>query len=236
MAADSRAHNFDIYSKFGDLDIQYNIKRGAKIINLLSSTLELVRSAPKDRPLVVKIAAGINNSTTLIYTKTGRIIKFNGISASRILSQLVAFKSLIHIARQDALVGFINVPTASIRKFQEKLGGSDKYLSEAEIVSNQEGIDNCIDNLNCGIREENRRVQAGYNRGPYNISWDTYIRKRQKRRNSKGVARTTRLRNLFHRLYDGLHGNPELKHKWYLNFCRIVEKEIREVVQQQARP
>lgn len=66
LAADSRAHNFDVYYKFGNPNIKYNIKRGAKISNLLSSTLELVRSASEDRPLVVKIAAGTYNAMTFL--------------------------------------------------------------------------------------------------------------------------------------------------------------------------
>lgn len=227
VAADSRANHFGAhtYRQPHDLTITFIIKRGAKILDLVPALLDEVKRSSKKKKLIVKIAAGINNITRLIRFRRGKFITFDQVSHEQILGHLRDVRTFVHLERPDAVVGFVSIATASVKKFQKYYTEGRPNLNEQEITVEQTLIDKCIDKVNDGIRCMNREGQAGYSRGPRCVYWNTYIRSSSKRRNRNGKL-VTSVRNSFQRLYDGLHPCPELKLIWFTGLCSVLKKEI----------
>lgn len=227
FAADSRANNFgtNLYRPPPDLDINFIIRRGAKILDLLPDISDALQQAPSHKRIIVKVAAGINNITRLTRTNRGQLITFGQTSSQQILNQYRELRQHIHRICPSAIVGFVSVATASVRKYQDFFCTEHTLLDDQEITREQGFIDTCVDEINRGIRRLNARGQAGYGRGPLCILWNTYIRSTSKRRNRNRRPVTT-IRNSFNRLYDGLHPTSDLKAIWFDGLCHVLRQEI----------
>ena len=80
LIADSRAHNFDAYKKppqeelLCEYRVDFCVARGAKISDLKTEALEKLRHKRSRNPVIVKIAAGINDITSKVPHGKGSVV------------------------------------------------------------------------------------------------------------------------------------------------------------------
>lgn len=88
IVGDSRLAGFQHYSSNTDLRLQFVIRRGAHVADLVHPTLQTVQNVRKDGILLVKISCGINNLTKFISHRDGRELTYSGVTADTVFSQL----------------------------------------------------------------------------------------------------------------------------------------------------
>lgn len=230
IVGDSRLAGFQHYSSNTDLQLQFVIRRGAQVADLVHPTLQTVRNVHKIGVLVVKISCGINNFTKFISHRDGRELTYAGITADNVFSQLHDFKRKIKEIRPDALVGFVTVPTLSFAKNIKSRIESRKLVkskfTEADIKEVQQSLDEQIQLLNIKLKFENSVRQAGHKKGCRTVSWHSYITKCSKRKRNKLARRSrTVIRNNFSKLYDGLHAVSDLKRRWFQDLVACITAE-----------
>ena len=231
FVADSRAHNFDHYtrpSEFASLDLAYIIRRGSKLGDLLQLTLAKLKSYNRQDYLLIKVAAGINNLTKFAYdsSRRNRVLTVNPLSADDLVNILEDFKAQILAARPRTLVSFCTIPTASLKKFQTIKKLATPILSEPDLTTAQVYLDQVLDEVNSRI--------VALNRSTYTVSLHTYIRRSSIRKSltSSGSHKRKTIRSNFSHLYDGLHATSYLKKRWYTAILSSFERDISRIQQQ----
>ena len=229
LAGDSRICGFDSfdYPGFRFLSV---IKRGALISDLHEETLELVRKYKDvDRPVIVKIACGINEYTKFVKRDSVRELRYkSGVSNSNIINKLNLLKQEIKAIRPATVVGFITVPTLSFQKYRDTKKDDKKKTtlkSDSDLEKDQSRLDNKLSLLNASIKFENSRKQSGVCKGCYTVSWHNTIAKRTTRKRRSGSR--ILIKNNFDSLYDGLHAKRSLKQKWHEQLLKCVNAEVK---------
>lgn len=241
LIGDSRLCGFsDRLTCPDDLEINFVIRRGARVNDLIDPTLELISSVNKNIAdiLIVKIACGINNFTSFVHHEGGTELRYSGVCGKDVFDDLRSFKLKIKAKKPDALVGFITVPTLSFKKnieFRLKNGKlRNSKFNECELSEFQSKLDYEISSLNSYIKLENSSKQEGHNRGCRTISWHRSITKESKRRRNKNAVSRTVTRNNFNPFYDGLHPTIDLKQKWFMDVCECARREHQYTLNEKA--
>lgn len=203
---------------------KYVIVRGATIRELINPAVQELREAPQNWPVVVKIAAGINDVTQLITTEQGKVIVSSNKSSEDIIQELVRFKRILQEYREDALVGFVTIPTACVGKFQQYQNNRVTLLSDLAISVEQLRIERLVRRVNTKILAANSVYQYGPQGTPRQVYWHSTITRPSKRRDLDGNQVTAR-RNNERYLYDGLHAISSIKQKWFRELYKAVRKE-----------
>lgn len=219
--ADSRAHNFNKYPKLPDYSFTVDIIsiRGAKIYNLVGPGVRKLHSYNTSDQIIVRLAAGVNDLTTFVYDSlhNKRVLKPSQHTADSLFSELMKFKEAIISARQNTIVLFTTIPTASLAKFQNSKKLRVQILSDNDLHIYQHELDATIDDINSQIIRHNKVMQHGV--VLRTLCWHSSIRK-SARRNRRGKT-THIVRNHFAHLYDGLHGDSKLKTQWHLAMYKL---------------
>ena len=118
FVGDSRSYGFFRYEQPKNFETLFCVKRGAKIDDLIGESLEKLKEVRTDLPLIVKIAAGINNLTKFTRHQGGKELIASDISIAEVCNKLDSLKSKIKEARSDALVGFVTIPTLSFENWR----------------------------------------------------------------------------------------------------------------------
>ena len=131
FVADSRGNNFEKYKQPQDLEVQYIIQRGATISVLTDKTREFIKSPsfPKNKLIFVKIAAGINDILKRVNHSDGtETVVSDTLEVNTIIDKLLLFRSSVKTLIPSALVGFVTIPTAHLKKIQTEAYRSRKLL------------------------------------------------------------------------------------------------------------
>lgn len=227
IVGDSRITGFEAYSRrelSRRVRIFFIAQRGAKIDDLCRPTIELIRSLPLHEPVIVKLAAGINNLTQFKNIRQNNTLVSSRITRAEVFQELISFKQTIKRSARVVLVGIVNIPVLSFEKYHN-YKGYGRVLTRREIDHEQLRVEQILDQVNKDIERENGYYQTGFVRGPRSVYWDRTVRRSSKRRNRDNHMVTT-VRSHFRYLYDGLHATSYLKHKWFGEMCRAINKEI----------
>ena len=239
IVADSRANNFDNSSLFKqpeELTIKYCIVRGAKIVDLSNKFLRIIDGENfEDKfPVVIKIACGINDLTQFKRNKEGENeLHYSGKEATEVIQELVKFKTDIKQIIPNALVGFVTIPPLSFKLYHEhckqKQGLKHPELTDEILETYQTRLDSELDKINNLIKVENCLKQSGHSKGCMTVSWHNTVCRQSKRKRNSGRYKVV-TKNNFKELYDGLHANSDLKHKWFNQIIDEIRAEIRYTV------
>lgn len=225
--ADSRSYSFERYSLPAsyDINIDYIIKRGATVQDLLSPTLSRLRHYISDSWVIVKVAAGINNLTEFSSrdSRGKRVLKPSRVTSHELFNELERFKHSVLATHPKSIVSFATIPPASFLKFQQYRNLRSPIFTAAELSTFQHQHNITIDAINRQIKEYNRNAPNIIQ--PWNLSWHTSIRKADKRRSRSGRP-LRRIRNNFTHLYDGLHAISSIKRKWHIELVKSFSKEL----------
>ena len=229
FVADSRAHSFDKYAKPADFHfgIDFIIRRGAKVSDLVRPTLAKLRSYSQQDRLIIKVAVGINNLTKFIYDPTHRrrVLTRSSLDANSLLALLEDFRAQVVSTRPNSIVSFCTIPTASFAKFQLSRRLTAPILSEAELYTAQEDLDTVLDSVNSRIPALNVGSLSSFiSITPHNLAWHSHIRRVSKRMSRSGKLRSS-VRSNFSQLYDGLHATSSLKKRWFLDLYKSFARE-----------
>ena len=196
FACDSRGNNFNQYQQCQDIPINYIIRRGSDISQLQLETLEFLRSlsVSHDTPVIVKIAAGINDILNTISAA-------QTFTADSILLKLENFRKCVLSVIPWALVGFVTIPTVEVSLLPR--------LVNSPLPSLQSLVNDAINFLNIKIRSSNSLA------GCWTVSWHLLVQKKICKRPGKGRKAKSVYRYIYSNLYDGLHGNSQTKKKWF---------------------
>lgn len=228
---DSRLWGVDNYAKPKDVNIEFVLRRGAKIEELVDPTVDLLKEQRFKAAdiVVVKVAAGINNLTFIDSHKSGREISRSSTTDLALFNKIKDFKQKIKEVCPNALVGFATIPTLSFKKnieYRIRKGNLVKSKhTKHEIDHIQNELDETVGKVNTRIKLENSNRQVGHRKGCLTVSLHRDVAKQTKRRNRSGRLRVIE-KNSFKQLYDGLHAESSLKHKWFDKLCQAVKTEI----------
>jgi len=231
LVGDSRLVGFDRYVRPTNLNLDFVIKRGACVEDLVEPTVQLLQQKEFRNAdiVVVKLVAGINNFTSIISHSEGKELTLSHTSELGVFQKIVAFKERVKKVCPQALVGFATIPTLSFQKnIQHRIEvgklRKSKY-SSGEILRFQQELDEKLVQINARIKFDNSRKQTGHSKGCLTVSLHRDITRESKRRNRGGKLRVV-TRNTFNQLYDGLHAKSELKLKWFERLCKALKSEI----------
>lgn len=237
LLADSRAHNFEYYNR-SELNHKINLHcvtlRGAKIDDLNKTGIDHIKTANKTRPLLICIAAGINNLTKFKRDNNKKTLIPQKVTAEEIFAKLKNLKTHIKRIRGDAYVQIAHIPTLSYRKYNKYLSQKVELTSDDELtikddetdieyLDEQNYTDSIVDEINKRIFDENSKPQSAAEQGAPPLFWNRDVRRISKRKQRGGNNRT-QIRNNFCKLYDGLHATHELKLKWFKDLCALFNK------------
>ena len=196
FACDSRGNNFDKYPQSENFNVQYIIRRGYAIQQLELETLHFLNSLsiPPGTPVIIKIAAGINDILNSISSSQ----PFN---ADSILLKLEKFRSNLLSVIPCALVSFVTIPTVEVCLLPR--------LVNCPIPNLQSVVNDTINLLNSKIRSSNSKA------GCWTVSWHLLVQKKVTKRSGKGRKGKIVYRYIYKSLYDGLHGSSFTKKKWF---------------------
>ena len=234
VVADSRAHNFDAYKKPIEEDflmqyrIDYCVARGATIADLRTEVLDRLKYKRSRYPIIIKIAAGINNLTQKTPHEGSSVLKPNLVDIS---TELLSLRDEIKKSHK-AVVTFITIPPAIFDVSQQyKLDNGvikSSLYSTRELASFQTAHNEAVKDLNKQIKRWNAATQEDIT--PQTASWDNIVLRPTKRRQSSGYHRSTsRLDRKS--LYDGLHGTSVTKQKWFNMLHHSIQQEINKLEQ-----
>ncbi|MES9880249.1 MAG: hypothetical protein ABW185_05135 [Sedimenticola sp.] len=207
--------------------------------DLVSPTLDLLRSRNYKQCdiLAVKIAAGINDLIKSVRHDGGRQLTLSGVTEKKVFEKLQNFKSEIKSVCPNALVGFATIPSLSFKdnNRHKRDNGElvESLFTEAEIEEQQRKINADICDINKRIKLENSTRQQNHERGCLTVSLHSEIEKKSRRRNRGGKLREV-TQYKFAKLYDGLHGKSDLKHKWYNSLLKAIAQEIKYTIRDRA--
>ena len=220
LFSDSRGNNFGDATKYDiptDIKVDFVCVRGANIERLTAVALDYLREQPLTGCLLfVKIAAGINDLLFKCVHPGGVEIDISDISADEVIDKLKLFREKIKGLYPDCLCGFVTIPTAHIQTaFETNSRLTFSKFSDDERESKQKLLNEKINLINSTIRFENYTHQSNHFRGCYNVDWaETIIKPCLKRRHKNAPPRHS-FRHMYGKLYDGLHGNSDVKHVWF---------------------
>ena len=198
LIADSRAHNFDNYRRPCALpyECHYIIERGGTTESLNTLVVEYLQSGqiPNDVNLIVKIAAGINNTTSWVPHQNTYVLAHK--QDNNTLNGLIRLRKTILDMFPNAVISFITIPPVDFNKYRE----------HRELDTNTEGSTEQISHLDC-ILELNKmlielnRSQTQLKHAPHTSCWHSdVIRCSKKRKRDSRYRRKIKIRS--ERLYD----------------------------------
>ena len=228
---DSRINNFDYYkydTGCGDFELQldFTIQRGATVDELLILSQNEFKFKKQNPPDYIKVAVGINDFILRLpyqFGDTRNVFYYNNTSEQDVFSKLIRFKTILKEEYPLSLVGFATIPPVSLLKNAQykKLDVNETELLEQQTVLNKE-----LEKLNLKIKRENNSVQVNHRKGCRTVSFHNYIVKLSTKRSKTGKVLKKKVKYRFNEFYDGLHGKPELKRKWFNQLVTAVKAEI----------
>lgn len=236
LATDSRAYRFHTYCKPKEetdskYTVHYCVSRGATIQDLRQELLQKLQNTNSALPLVIKIAGGINDLTERIQLQRSYVL----IPSNKdITVELLDLKAAIK-DNYNAIVTFIPIPPVIFEVSQKhKLDNGmiqTPKFNEHELNDFQRQHLQVIGDINNDIEQWNKEPQLGII--PQTASWNNLVHRPTKKHQRSGLLRTTRRLDK-RSLYDGVHGIPETKLKWFNMFHHSVQKEIEQLNQVQG--
>lgn len=233
LVGDSRVNSFDRYRppEGFRLHIDYVIRRGATVADLIPPTLRKLSQYGSSDWVVLRFAAGINDLTEFTDYSHKRVLWRSSIDANQLISRLKHFQESILRHHPNCIISFVTIPTASFTKYQASKNLNTPVLSSSQLKIHQHDLDNQLDTVNSFIQEFNSAPQAGIPIPLKHLHWHSYIRRPTKRRNYSGRITKAIVRNRFPLLYDGLHAVSTVKQRWFAELCRAFQEDHRTVLQ-----
>lgn len=227
IVCDSRGKNFERifndYDCFVRKDLFYDVKfiaiRGARVQDLLEPTLSYISGIDHKIPILLKLAAGINNFTKKNKNRYNETeISLNYISPNEVFLQLTNFVEHVKRAHINSVVTICGIPTANLRIIQQhsvKLGRlRHPSVSEDTLKLKTDLLNIDVEIVNQKIAALNKKPQCSII--PYTASLDSYVLKKK-----SGGKR----RYMVQSLPDGLHGSDLVQLNWLNCIWKSLMKE-----------
>ena len=228
LIADSRAFNFDKY-RSPSVDLPYKshyiVERGGTTQSLQILTREYLQSGiiPKDANVIVKIAAGINNTTRWI--PINDTFTLGHMEKNKVLEGLKQRRRTIKGIFPNAIISFITVPPVDLIKYRiHRQVGFQSHTDFNIAAKEQTSHINFIQELNKTLIDLNRS-QAHLTYPPYTSCCQSDVIKcaKNKKRNQT-YKRKNKVKS--ERLYDGVHGVSQVKKVWFYKWHLSVLKDV----------
>ena len=223
LVGDSRIKGFKTLDqgKYYTYKTHYICKPGAAVGDLKEDIQDLIDEIPcRNTTLLIKIAAGINNTTSKVNRSRCYEIAPSTSTADNVIHELKALKSDIKEHRPDAIVSFITIAPVVFLKQLQFLKDRRKIKHPIYNNSDREGFqgphEEKILEINSEIKKLNHQEQEGIT--CYTASWDSEVLRRQ-----RGTYRL-----IPGALYDGIHPTEKVTLKWYSSFHKAINKEIKQ--------
>ncbi|MES9884555.1 MAG: hypothetical protein ABW185_27235 [Sedimenticola sp.] len=202
---------------------------GAKVMTLASEVQNKIRNisllSDTQPNFYVVIASGICNLTSKINHKRGYEIIYHqtDLKLSNLIRDIDYIYSTLNTANISTKI--VHIPPVSLQK-AEQYSRQHKTLPNKLTVTpeqqeeQQNKLYNDIDQINQHISAKNVQFDK------LSVRWDKdIITCKSKKRGRAGNYKTVLMYNFEH-MYDGVHGDVNLKQEWYTQLFRSITKEM----------
>lgn len=213
----------------------YIVRRGATVLDLKPTVLNLVRNLTKEPNVIVllQISAGINECTIREQHNGGREIFPR--PTTYVWENILDLKEKVRKISNRVLCSIATIPVISLATSQQhyiKVGwlNQPKYSTEKTNYM-QDCLSQMIQEINHRIIEENRKPQNIKGLGdivPKQRFWSQNIEKTSTKRQRDGSI-TVKRRIPLGALPDGVHANDNIISIWYRSSHENFRKEVEEI-------
>ena len=220
IATDSRGKNFqelDFEQNSRNYDTVYISKSGAKIEDLIAPVIQTLEPINPNRPVVLKLVAGICNITSKNRTpqRETQITYQETINISDLISQFRHFREVVLETHPKSLVSVATIPPANLVTVNQKV--RTPVYSSREILRQSRAQMKDVCELNKKIIQLNYESQE-LARPTTPLLSATCVK-----------VKKGKLSPIVGALPDGIHGTKKVQEKWLSLIHRSIERDITKI-------
>jgi hypothetical protein len=236
IVADSRGTPFRTLStpNKDKYSIEYLIRRGATIRDLLTDTLYFLYASAFKGYFIILLCAGINNLTKLNRHEGGIELTIN--ERQNVIVELENYKSSVRKQFPRCVISFASIPIVDFHAANKHYISSGKLRFAKQTL---EQLDKCQDSVSDSLKAINHWIFCENQIkqplegigciGARQLYLHQYVEKTNSKRTKSG-RKVIKRRICPNALIDGIHPTYDLAVKWYdaihANFLKIIEEIV----------